>query len=144
MNYEALLDEAYEKGLIVKEKPLKYNDGRIKGNRIAIRNSIETTSKKACVLAEELGHYHTSSGNILDQDDIGNRKQERVARGWAYDKMVSLENIKRAYASGCSEPWEIAEHLDVDEQFLKEAMQYYQEKYGDELLRERQKAEFEE
>lgn len=144
MNYEALLDEAYEKGLIVKEKPLKYNDGRIKGNRIAIRSSIETTSKKACVLAEELGHYHTSSGNILDQDDIGNRKQERVARGWAYDKMVPLENIKRAYASGCSETWEIAEHLDVDEQFLKEAMQYYQEKYGDELLRERQKAEFEE
>ena len=42
MNYEALLDEAYEEGLIVKEKPLQYNNGRIKGNRIAIRKDIET------------------------------------------------------------------------------------------------------
>lgn len=46
MNYEALLDEAYENGLIVKEKPLKYNDGRIKESRIAIRKSIETSRKK--------------------------------------------------------------------------------------------------
>ena len=43
MNYEALLDEAHQEGLTVKEKPLKYNNGRIKGKRIAIRKDIETT-----------------------------------------------------------------------------------------------------
>ena len=31
MKYETLLDEAYEKGLVVKEKPLRAHDGRIKG-----------------------------------------------------------------------------------------------------------------
>ena len=66
--YEALLDEACDIGLIVKEKPLQYNNGRIKGNRIAIRQDINTTTEKACVLAEELGHHHTSVGNILDMD----------------------------------------------------------------------------
>lgn len=142
MKYEMLLDEAYADGLIVKELPLKYNDGRIEQNRIAIRKSIETTSKKVCVLAEELGHYYTSSGDILDQSDIANQKQERKARGWAYNKTVPLEKIKQAYHAGYTEPWEIAEYLDIDEEFLREAIQYYEQKYGYELLRERQEAEF--
>ena len=40
MNYESLLIEAENEGLNVKEKPLKYNDGRIKGNRVAIRKDL--------------------------------------------------------------------------------------------------------
>ena len=66
--YEALLDEACDIGLIVKEKPLQYNNGRIKGNRIAIRQDINTTTEKACVLAEELGHHHTSVPRIITPD----------------------------------------------------------------------------
>lgn len=42
MNYEDLLMEAEAEGLIVKEKPLKVSDGRIKGKRIAIRQDIPT------------------------------------------------------------------------------------------------------
>lgn len=72
MNYEALLDEAFQEGLIVKEKPLKYNNGRIKGKRIAIRKDIDTFTEKGCVLAEELGHHYTSVGNILNMSDSGN------------------------------------------------------------------------
>ena len=73
MNYETLLKEADSLGLIVKEKPLQYNNGRIKGNRIAIRKDM-TETEKACVLAEELGHYYTAVGNILDQSSVENRK----------------------------------------------------------------------
>lgn len=144
MNYDLLLDEAYQNGLIVKEKPLKYNDGRIKGNRIAIRKSIETRCRKACILAEELGHHYTTVGDILDQNDIGNRKQERKARAWAYEKMAPLDSIKQAFTAGYYEPWDIAEYLDVDERFLREAMQYYEEVHGDELIRWRQEAELRE
>lgn len=45
MDYESLLVEAESKGLTVKEKPLKYNNGRIKGQKIAIRQSIVTQKK---------------------------------------------------------------------------------------------------
>ena len=92
-SYEFLLAEASDLGLIVKEKPLKYNNGRIKGNKVAIRQDIETTAQKTCVLAEELGHYYTSVGDILDQTDIQNRKQEFRARMWAYNEMVGLMGI---------------------------------------------------
>lgn len=123
--YEKLLDEARENGLIVKEKPLQSGDGRIYNNRIAIRESIETTTCKACVLAEELGHYYTSVGNILNQDNSNNRKQERLARKWAYEKITPIENILFAATDGHTEIWDMAEYLDVDEEFLKDALIYY-------------------
>lgn len=130
MNYEALLNEAYEEGLIVKEKPLQYNNGRIKGNRIAIRKDIETTTQKADVLAEELGHHFTSVGNILDLSDAQNRKQERQARLWAYNKRIGLYGLIRAYENGCNSRYEIAEFLEVTEEFLEDAIYCYREKYG--------------
>lgn len=130
MNYETLLTEACEQGLIVKEKPLKYNDGRIKGNKVAIRKDIETTTEKACVLLEELGHHYTSSGNILDLSVVQNRKQERHARIWGYNKQIGLKGLINAYEHGCKNRHEIAEYLEVTESFLQEAVDCYYEKYG--------------
>lgn len=130
MDYEALLVEADEEGLIVKEKPLKYNNGRIKGNRIAIRKDIETTTEKKCVLAEELGHHHTTVGNILDMSDAGNRKQERQARLWGYNKLIGLSGIVKAYEAGCQDRFAVAEYLGVTDEYLCECLDTYRDKYG--------------
>lgn len=130
LNYEKLLMESDSHGLIVKEKALKYNDGRIKGNRIAIRKDIKTHTEKGCVLAEELGHYHTTVGNILDQNNTGNRKQEQRARAWAYNKMIGLIGIIKAYEHGCYSLHETADYLNVTEEFLNEALTYYKNKHG--------------
>lgn len=128
--YEALLDEACDIGLIVKEKPLQYNNGRIKGNRIAIRQDINTTTEKACVLAEELGHHHTSVGNILDMTSAVNRKQERQARLHGYNRLIGLIGLVRAFEHGCQNRFEIAEYLEVTEEFLEECIECYRNKYG--------------
>lgn len=128
--YEALLDEASDIGLTVKEKPLKYNNGRIKGSRIAIRQDITTTTEKSCVLAEELGHHETSVGNILDMTSAVNRKQERQARLWAYNKQIGLIGLVRAFEHGCQNRFEIAEYLEVTEEFLEECIECYRNKYG--------------
>ena len=130
MNYETLLDEASNSGLIVKEKPLYSSDGRIKGNRIAIRQDITTTTEKSCVLAEELGHHYTSVGDIIDLSDVQNRKQERQARLWAYNKQIGLYGLIQAFQHGCTSLHEIAEYLEVTEQFLHEAIECYRNKYG--------------
>lgn len=129
-SYEFLLAEASDLGLIVKEKPLKYNNGRIKGNKVAIRQDIETTAQKTCVLAEELGHYYTSVGDILDQTDIQNRKQEFRARMCAYNEMVGLMGIVDAYKNGCRNSYEVAKYLNVTEEFLNDALNTYKGKYG--------------
>lgn len=130
MNYESLLDEAINNGLIVKEKPLLSGDGRIKGKKIAIRKDIDTSTEKACVLAEELGHHYTTVGNIIDLTDTQNRKQERQARLWAYNTQIGLAGIIRAFEAGCQDIHEIAEYLEVTEEFLHEAIECYGNKYG--------------
>lgn len=63
--YEELLEEAREEGLVVKEKDLQSCDGRIKGNKIAIRKDIETTAEKADTLAEELIYLRQSNQENL-------------------------------------------------------------------------------
>lgn len=115
--------------LIIKEKPLRGNLGRIKGNRIAIRKDM-TDTQKACVLAEELGHYHTTVGNILDQTSIENVKQERRARIWAYEKQIGLQGLVNCFEERCRNEYEMSESLGVTEEFLKEALAYYRQKYG--------------
>ena len=130
MSYEDLLIEADNTGLIVKEKPLPISKGRIKGKKIAIRQNIPTLREKTCVLAEELGHYHTTVGNILDQTSTGNRKQERAGRLWAYDHLIGLSGIIQGFHARCQNRHELAECLGVTEEFLQDALDYYKEKYG--------------
>lgn len=129
MIYNALLDEANAEGLSIKERPFKTYDGRIKGNNIYLRENMNTT-EKACVLAEELGHHYTSVGCILDQTDFANRKQERQARLWGYNKLIGLMGIVRAFNAGCQNQYEIADYLDVTEEYLQECINCYQSKYG--------------
>ena len=128
--YELLQDRAHSEGLTVKEKSLQVNDGLIKGDRIAIRKDLNTSTEKSCVLAEELGHHYTTIGNIIDQSNNENRKQELKARAWAYNEMVGLSGIVKAYEAGCRSRSEAAECLNVTEAFLQEAMEYYRNKYG--------------
>lgn len=128
MNYDILLEEADSDGIMIKEKPLIGNDGRIRGDQILIRQNM-SGCQKACVLAEELGHYYTTAGDILDQSVVSNRKQERTARLWAYNKMITLEKLVAAKEAGCRNSFEIAEHLEVTEEFLLEALDCYRTKY---------------
>lgn len=131
MTYEVLLNTADQAGLTVKEKPLSESDGLIKGNRIAIRKDIPTQAEKSCVLAEELGHYFTSAGNILDQTDTVNRRQEYRARLYGYNLKIGLTGIISAHTAGCRNLYEMADYLDVTEEYLKEALDCYQSKYGE-------------
>lgn len=129
MDYETLLKETDCQCLLVKEKPLRAHNGRIKGNRIAIRQNMSTV-EKACVLAEELGHHYTTVGNILDQSKAPNRKQERRARLWAFEKMFNLSDLVSAYKYGCRNRYEVADFLGVTEEFLLEALGVFKEKFG--------------
>lgn len=130
MTYEQLLTVADQNGLLVKEKSLIKHDGLISGRRIAIRKNIETQAEKSCVLAEEIGHHCTSTGHILDQTGINNRKQEYRARLYGYNLKIGLTGLIRAYEAGCRNLYEMAEYLDATEEYLKEVIDCYKSKYG--------------
>lgn len=130
MTYEELIAE--NPGVDIMDR--HFNSDNIKGlyfnGKIAINDNIETTVEKMCILAEELGHHYTSSGTIIDMQDTGNRKQEHIARCWAYNKLVTFEQLIDAFESGCRNRYEFAEYIEVTEQFLLDAMEQFKQKYG--------------
>lgn len=130
--YEELCQNASDVDVKIIDYPF-YSE-RIKGlycdGMIAIDHDIYTDAEKACVLAEELGHHYTSFGNILDQSRAENRKQEQLARTWAYNKLIGLVGIVDSYKAGCRNRSEMADHLNVTEEFLCEALIRYRDKYG--------------
>lgn len=130
--YEELLDYSESIGVTVDENfPFQgdLSSLYVSGN-IALSDRLVTTAQKSCILAEELGHHLTSSGVILNQKEVKNRKQERRARMVAYDFMVSPADLVKAYLAGCRNRYEVAEFLGVTEEFLQELLEAWSQKYG--------------
>lgn len=129
--FEKLEDVAYQDDVDVLN--YRFESNNIKGlycdGVIAIREDM-TIPEKTCALAEELGHHETSVGNIIDMTSAANRKQERQARLWAYNKQIGLIGLVRAFKHGCQNRFEIAEYLEVTEEFLEECIECYRNKYG--------------
>lgn len=129
--YENLIKESQEEDLEILEVPLT---GNIKGlycsGTIAVDSNIETAAEKSCVLSEEMGHHYKTCGNIMDLDDIRNLKQEKIARNWAYEKLVPIYSFIEAFNLGIKSRHEIADHLNITEEFLDNAIKHYKEKYG--------------
>lgn len=109
-------------------------DTNIKGlycdNHIALNKDIKTVKEKTCVLAEELGHHFTSVGNIVDYNNLSNSKQEHQARVWAYNNLIGLQGLIKAFEYGCRNKYGFAKFLDVTEDFFEETINAYKDKYG--------------
>lgn len=131
MSLERLILSSDAEGVEILNRPFRNNN--IKGlycdGTVALNDRLSDT-EKTCVLAEELGHYHTTAGDIIDLNKVSNRKQELRARLWGYDKLIGLSGIVSCYRAGCQSLFEMAEHLDVTEEYLKEALDRYRSKYG--------------
>ena len=128
---EELTEEAYRYG--AETIDWTFTTDKIKGlycdGVIAISDKLRSAERSA-ILAEELGHHLTAVGNILDQSIANNRKQELRGRIWAYNRLIGMEGILRAYKAGCRNRYETAEFLDVPESTLQEAVDYYHARYG--------------
>lgn len=127
--YEKMLVKAEESGIKSYELPFKEDCGCYIDN-VAYINRTSTNAAKHGILGEELGHHFTSDGNILNQNDTNNIKQERKARAWGYEHTVPLTLLVEAIDYPCLNRTELAEYLEVTEEYLLEALNYYKEKYG--------------
>ncbi len=85
--------------------------GLYKNGHIVIDKNLTNIEKK-CILAEELGHHFTTTGNILDSRIGSNLKEERRAREWGALHLIQLEDFIRACAM-YENIYQIAEELEV-------------------------------
>lgn len=139
-NYEKQLQSAVDNNIQVIESYDMGNDpdhppieGLYVDGCVALSSDLQTTAQKNSVLAEELAHHDLTVGDILDQRDPANRRQEQKARTLAYDRLIGFSGLSRAFSAGCENRYEVAEYLEVTESFLQEAIERYKEIYGSEF-----------
>ncbi len=99
-------------------------------NNIIYLSDKLTKSEELCVLAEEIGHYETSSGNILDYSNLDSWKQEIKARNWAVNELVTLDKLIDAYNQGVRNKYELAEYLGITIDFLDYSIARLKQQYG--------------
>lgn len=135
-NYSSLAKLADDHQIVILEKNFKSKaKGLCVGNRIGLRKGLAYT-ERTCILAEELGHYFTTTGNILDGAKTENRKQEKLARKWAVKYLIQPSDLIAACLEGCDNLCSVAEYLDVTIDFLSETMDVFKHIYGTEYISE--------
>jgi Zn-dependent peptidase ImmA (M78 family) len=81
------------------------------------------TSMLRCILAEELGHHFTTVGCCIPRefynysDRLHISKVEFKAMRWAAEYLVPENDLLDVIGSGLYEPWELAEHFIITEEF---------------------------
>lgn len=88
-------------------------------------------------LSEELGHYLTSAGDIVAQNTIEKRKQEKKARDVGSTLAVTPDDLVKCYDNGCENVPSCASFLDVTVETFKNAIDYYKRRFGGVLTKEK-------
>ena len=96
----------------------------------------ESLTAFKCDLAHEIGHCETGSFyNIYSPYDL-KEKCERKANRRAVEILMPINDVRRALHRGIVQPWALAEHFDVTQQFAEMALDIY----ADELNRQHKRA----
>ena len=96
-------------------------------------SKISTIEEEFCVMAHEYGHCATGSTHKLySKGDLISRHEYR-ANKWAIHKFLPFSRYESALKRGCTEFWELAEYLELPEEFIRQA-DYIYKREG--LLRE--------
>ncbi|MDK0978073.1 ImmA/IrrE family metallo-endopeptidase [Clostridium perfringens] len=127
--YEELIEEIRTYNVEVVELMLGGDYGYCYNDVIFI-NETSSEKTKYCILAEEIGHYFTSYGNIINLSDTKNIHQENKARIWAYEKLISPDALVEALNNGLNTTEEIIEYFNITKEFFLEAIKYYRKRYG--------------
>ena len=76
-------------------------------------------------LAHELGHCMTGSFyNEFATCDVRGKHEKRADK-WAVEELVKADELEQAAAEGYTEPWEMAEVLDMSEDMVRKAVCWY-------------------
>lgn len=86
---------------------------------------------KEVILREEFMHFLTSVGVIVNQKQLDHRKQELLARRLAYKSAITMEDLLKCYKLGLQTTYEIASELELPEDFVLNAIEYFKTQISD-------------
>ena len=88
-------------------------------------DNIPTRAEELVVIAHEGGHCSTGATHRVSSPYDLVEKHEYKAWKWAIQRLIPEEELDAAVGSGLTEAWELAEHFQVTEPFLRRAVAYY-------------------
>lgn len=86
---------------------------------------------KEVILREEFMHFLTSVGVIVNQKQLDHRKQELLARRLSYKAAISMDDLIKCYKLNLQTNYEIASELELPEDFVKNAIEYFKTQIAD-------------
>lgn len=90
-------------------------------------SKIDSYCEEKEMLAEELGHYYYDSLYCSRFDISAIQQKEYKAKKWKSITLVTKNSLYMALRKGCNTFYEIAEELEVTEDTVKFAYNYYKE-----------------
>ncbi len=100
-----------------------------KGHMVLIDRK-QSLYRKHFILAEEIGHYETTAGDITELDTIPKIKAEIVARRWGYEKIISLDDLVSCFEKKHLTAEDVAIDFEIELDDLKVILDHYFNKYG--------------
>lgn len=86
---------------------------------------LRTSAEEKSAVLHEAGHYATGATHAVDSPFDLVAKHEWKADKWAVQRALSAEELDEAVAEGCTELWQLAEHFNVTEEFMRKAVCWY-------------------
>ncbi len=93
-------------------------------------DKIRTVTDENMAVGHEWGHFVTGSTYLVGASDELADWCERKAHRAQINKLMPFDELKQAIISGKTYAFELAEHFDVTEEFVKDAISYYTQEKG--------------
>lgn len=88
-------------------------------------SNFDNSREEKEILAEELGHYYCNALYDINSDEETIRKKEYRARKWAFTTLAPASSLLKLEEEGCQYSYQVAEALDVSEELVNTAYNYY-------------------
>lgn len=82
------------------------------------------------VCLHEAGHVATGALHKVDSPYETVERNEYRANRWAYERYLTVEDFREAFAAGYTELWQLADYFDLPEETIKNALSYWTERRG--------------
>lgn len=88
-------------------------------------DKLKSSDKEFIVLSHEYGHCKSGTTHHIDCDFNTKAKHEYKASRQSILTFLPVDKLKEAFAQGCQMAYEVAEYLDLPEQFIIMAIGHY-------------------
>ena len=128
----AMYNDLHGLGVDIADLKLKANTAiAFMDNFLVIdRSRCRTAAKERTVLAHEAGHYLSGAFYLAYSPYEIKEQAESKAFAASVEKYVPVEELRRAMASCFTEPWQLADYFNLEEDYIKEALHYWTECRG--------------